>query len=226
MLRENPKKERKEKKKVDYAHPTKMQLFWRVQRECWRRMVTPFLMYLFTSLLAFACEAIDPDTTTTIEIILGSICIAGGAFFNAHLCYHYGLMHYDAYLTGALHRKNELFGIQSGGDHHVEREYRPWKGFLIGFFIGVPVLVIAAFTPLFPNVAGPGLTMFAAWSILPIKWVSKETPSIYAMVMIVLPIIVSGVAYIVGAYVERDKKAKESERDEQVREAGKKAKDK
>lgn len=225
MLNENPKKEKKRKKK-DYAHPTKMQLFWRVQRECWRRMVTPFMMYLFTSLIAFACQAINQETTTIVEIILGSVCIAGGAAFNAHLCYHYGILHYDAYLTGALHRKNELFGIPSGGDHHVEREYRPWKGFLIGFFIGVPVLIIAAFVPLIPDIAGTGLMMFAAWSILPVKWISNDNSSIWAMVMIALPIIISGIFYIVGAHVERDKKAGESEREEAVKEAGKKARNK
>ena len=121
---------------------TSWRYFWRIQKVCALRAVTPFMMYLFMSLIALACQAISPDTTEWYEVLLGAACIACGAAFNAHLTFSYGKMHYDSYLTGCIHRKNKLFGIQSGGDHHPEQEYRWWKGLLIGFYVGVPVLVI------------------------------------------------------------------------------------
>ncbi len=229
---------REESVRRDYAHPTKWQLFWRIQKECWRRMVTPFLMYLFMSLLSLACQVISEKDQTTIEIVLGVVFILGGAAFNGHLAFQYGVMHYDAYLTGCLHRRNELFGIPSGGDHHVEREYSPWKGFYIGFLIGVPVLVLILIWSFAPAVGGTGLAMFAPWAFLPVMWAwgaqkeagvldaAKSVPAVWSALMILLPILITGVFYIVGAMVEKNRKARQSEREEEIEKAGKKAKKK
>lgn len=208
MLRENPKKQKS-------GEPTKQRLFWRIQKECWRRMVTPFLMYLFMSLIAFACQAIKSgeDGVSVIAIVLGSVCIVCGAAFNAHLCYLYGVKHYDAYITGCLHRRNAVFGIVSGGDHQVEKEYRPWKGFFIGFLIGVPVLVLGTIGYFSPGWGGLFMLMFVGWSILPVQWIRNSAGlpvnTLWSFVMILLPVIVSGVSYIVGAMVEKHKKETE-----------------
>lgn len=206
MLNENP------KKKKDTAHPTKWQLFWRVQRECWRRMVTPYLMYMFMSLIALAVSSLT-SKIFAVAIIVDTICVLCGAAFNAHLCYTYGKMHYDSYITGCLHRRNELFGIPSGGNHPVEKEYRPWKGFLIGFLIGVPVLVIAGFGQLWSWLKIV-LALVAWWSYIPASWVvtyhqtvlnmeNYTLSSLWAYPMILLPILVSGVFYIIGAHVNK-----------------------
>ncbi len=221
-----------EKKKENGFNLTKGQLFWRIQRECWRRMVTPYLMYLFMSLILLAIQTISPEGNSVIEIVLGCVCIAGGAFFNFHLCYHYGILHYDAYLTGCIHRKNRAYGIESGGDHRIEREYSPWKGFYIGFLIGVPVIVLGVLAGFFYDEAGLFFLMFAGWAIVPVLWFgTKETGGpvaspFWSLLMILLPIIVSGVAYIVGAMVEKKRKAAEEERSERVAEIAEKGKKK
>lgn len=216
MLNDKPKKQK------DYSNPTKWQLFWRIQRECWRRMVTPFLMYLFMSLLLLSVQAIVPDDTSVLEIVLGVACILIGALFNAHLCYNYGKLHYDAYLTGLIHRRNALYGIQSGGDHRVEREYRPWKGFYIGFLVGVPIIVLSVLAGFFYDVASLFFIMFAGWAIVPVSWLGTlPQDAFWSIAMIILPILVSGVAYLVGAYVEKGRKERESERDEAVQNAAK-----
>lgn len=206
--------------------PTKAKLFWRTQGECWRRMVTPFLMYLFMSLIAFALQIIK---SMWANIIIGSLCILAGAAFNAYLCYQYGKQHFDYYLTGALHRKNELFGIRSGGDHCVEKEYRPWKGFYIGFLVGVPVLILGVFAAAFPadspvgSFAAVGLLMIASWSILPVSWLRNyahlSVSFGWSMAFIVLPVLVSGIFYLVGAHKERELKAMQRARQEAVEEA-------
>ena len=130
MLNEAP---RKPKKKIDYAHPNGWQLFWRLQKEGWRRAITPALMYFFMSLLMLASQAI---TIVWLQIVLGVACIAGGIFFNAHLLMHFGSAHYDVFLSGQVYRLREQEGIDASPDHHVEKEYRPWKGFFIGALIG------------------------------------------------------------------------------------------
>lgn len=220
MLNEAPKKEKKPK---DYANPTKGQLIGRNIKECWRRAVTPSLMYLFMSLLAFACTAIN---SFAFQVALGTICIAGGAMFNAHLCYQFGKLHYDAYITGCLHRKNQLFGIASGGDHHVEREYRPWKGFLIGFLVGVPVIVLALLTLAAPGIFEVALMMFSGYAIFPVRWLRtglkmEWISALWSIAVILLPIIVSGVFYLIGAWKEKQIKEQETERQDTIAELAK-----
>ena len=87
MLNDLPKKQ-KEKKPL-----TKWRYFWRIQGECALRAVSPFMMYLFTSLIGLACQAFSPDTTEWYEVLLGILCIVAGAAFNAHLIYHRGILH-------------------------------------------------------------------------------------------------------------------------------------
>ena len=224
MLNEAPKKV----KVKDYSDPTPWQLFWRIQREGWRRAVTPFLMYLFMSLILLAVQTISQTENTTIEIVIGIGCILIGAFFNGHLCYHYGVIHYDAYLTGCIHRKNRLLGIQSGGDHRIEREYRPWKGFFIGFLVGFPALILAILAGFFYDVASLPFIMFAGWAIIPITWFGTKPEGglavspFWSILMLLLPIIVSGVFYIVGAMVEKKRKEREPQPAEEPKKKGKK----
>ena len=223
MLNERPKKEKARKP------DTKWRRFRRIQKVCLMRAVTPCMMYLFMSLIALALQAISTGTPA-YEIILGSICIAGGAAFNAHLAFNYGKLHFDSYLTGCLHRQNVRMGVASGGDHRPEQEYRPWKGFLIGLYVGLPVLLFG-FLAIFRATwswAEVALDMFAAWSILPIQWYrgavfpgdqNWDYPPVsggWSLLAILLPVIVTGVFYIVGAYAERRKKEKESARTEEI----------
>ena len=238
MLNEAPKKP---KKAVDYAHPNAWQLFYRTQRECWRRMVTPYLMYLFMSLLLLACQAIP---NMWAQILLGIACIAGGSFYNGHLCYQYGKLHYGALVAGEMHRKNEQQGIVSGGDHHVEREFRPWKGFYIGFLLGVPVIILGCLAgALFEKIndgnilngllggySALALVMFAAWAIMPVLWVRNYVPGMgslslyWSLIMVILPVLISGIFYMIGAYAERKSRFAETERERRIEEAREEAK--
>lgn len=207
----------------------KARLFWKIQGECWRRMVTPSMMYLFMSMLLLASQTITSEGLDWLKILLGIVCILGGAAFNAHLCYHYGIMHYDAYLTGCIHRNNALFGIESGGDHRVEREYRVWKGFYIGLLVGLPVIILGAIAgstnAMTSNWASIILIMFAGWAIIPISWFGLNgTYFALSIAMVALPILVSGVFYIIGAMKEKRVKEQEAERSEAVKKAGEKAK--
>lgn len=206
----------KEEVKENSLHPTRWKLFWRIQKECWRRMITPYLMYLFMSILMLATQAIS---NTVLKIVLGSVCMLGGMAFNAHLLYSYGAIHFDAYLTGCLHRKNAAYGIVSGGDHRVEREYRWWKGFYIGFLVGIPVIIFGLLAGSYygqtvGNAAGVFLIMFAGWAIIPISWL--RVSFYWSLFMILIPVIVSGGFYILGAYREKRKKEMQAKRSEAV----------
>ena len=224
MLNEAP------QKKKDYLEPTGAQLFWRTQRECWRRMISPTIMYLFMGIILLAAQLI-PESLMALRIVVGVLIILIGAFFNGHLMFHCGKQHYDNALTGSFHRRNRAYGIMSGENHHVEKEYSPWKGFYIGFLVGVPVIILSVLAHFFYNVAAIVFVLLAGWAITPITWfgtkgegLGLKADPLFAMLMIILPIVVSGVFYIVGAVVERNKKAQQSERMEKAKEAGKKKK--
>ncbi len=205
---------------------TKAKRFWRIQGECWRRMVTPYMMYLFMSMILLATQAIS---IVWLRIMLGTLCILIGAAFNAHLAYNTGVLHYDAYLTGNIHRRNLEMGIESGGDHRPEREYAVWKGFYIGFLVGIPVILFAGLACI-PGVLGEGfgrffLIMFAGFAIVPVSWIYggfEHAPSgvfAYSMLMVILPIVVTGLFYMLGAYVEKRKKKVIEERKEALENA-------
>lgn len=227
MLNEAPKKH------IDYSHPTRSQFFWRLQKELWRRMVTPFLMYFFMSLLLLALQAVN-DSLLWLRIGGGILCILGGAFFNGHLLYNTGVMHYGVYVAGELHRRNELFGIPSGGDHRPEQEYRPWKGFVIGLYIGLPVIILGILAGRFygsstATWANIVLVMFAGWAIIPITWfgaayneegvaVGMRVSPYFSILMVILPIVVSGVFYIVGAMRDKHRREEQNARAEKVAE--------
>ena len=228
MLNELPKKQ-KVKKPL-----TKWRLFWRIQKVCFLRAVTPFMMYLFMSLIALAVDAIA-DGTQIYEVAIGLVCVLAGAAFNAPLAFQYGKLHYDSFLTGEIHRRNAAFGIQSGGDHSPEQEFRWWKGFLIGFYIGIPVIIMGIFAAL-PATWSQGelaLVMFAGWAIFPIQWARNllypdwtgSYPAVsggWSILFVLMPVIVTGVFYIIGAMVQKKKKAEETERFDSADEAGKK----
>ncbi len=211
------------KQKETGMYISKGRLFWRIQKDCLSNMVTPYVMYLFMSMLLLATQSIG---TVWLRIFLGVLCILAGAAFNAHLTYTYGSSQYDFYLTGCIHRRNIENGIESGGDHHLEREYAPWKGFYIGFLVGLPVVLFAGLACIPGAMNGVGkfmLVMFAGYALVPVSWIFSfeggfpSTYYAYSMFMVLLPIIVSGVFYLLGAYVEKRRKQAQAERDEAVR---------
>lgn len=211
----------------EHQEVSKVRLFFRIIKECMKRSVTPYVMYLFMSLLMLSAQVI---TITALNLVLSITCIVIGAMYNAHLAYNYGAKHYDSYMTGCLHRQNQAFGISSGGDHREEMEYRPYKGFLIGFFTAMPVIIFGILAGRFPQASGIIYTLYiliAGFAIIPTGWFGQfagiAVSGYWSILGALLPILVSGVFYIVGAHAEEKKKAEMAERMENVREAGKKA---
>ena len=204
-----------EKVKERGLNVSKGRLFWRTQKECLKRAFTPYIMYLFMSMLLLATQSV---ATVWLRIFLGVLCILAGAAFDAHLSYMCGKDHFDAYLTGCIHRRNRENGIESGNDHHTEKEFAIWKGVYIGVLVGLPVILFAGLACI-PNalngVGGVMLVMFAGYAIVPVRWLGIHTA--YSMLFVLLPVIVSGAFYLLGAYLEKHRKETQAEREEAVR---------
>lgn len=202
--------------------------FWRTQWECLQKALLPALMYMFMSTLLLASQLISADNLVWLKISLGIVCILIGAAFNAHLCFTFGKTHYDAYVAGQAHKNDALFGIETGKVIRTELEYRPWKGFYIGFLVGVPVIILGAVAAA-PGAMASGwaaivLILFAGWAIMPVSWFGATGASFaYSIFMIILPVAVSGAFYIVGAMFQKRKKREQAERAQRVKEAAEQA---
>ncbi len=206
--------------KEEQKDPNLFQIVLRTAWECLRRAVVPFVMYLTMSFLLLACMLLE-GKNDALMYVLGVACILAAAAYNAYLAYVSGQKHYDAYLIGRLHRQNARLGISSGKQHRVEREYRAWKGFLIGLFVGIPVLICGLIAGGNPQSTSGALSMvmlimFAGWAIVPIYWLNVNI--YFSLLFIVLPVVVTGVTYIVGAMRQKAVKQAEKERMARVEE--------
>lgn len=214
MLQDLPKKDK------NYAHPTRAQLILRTIGECLRRSVVPLLMYLFMSMAAFSTQLFSSEKVTWWSMLLGIVCIIIGALYNAYLCFNYGKKHYDVFVTGELHRLNDKFGIQTGGDYRAHCEYRPWKGFVIGLFTGSLALLFGIISIFTYKVDLPFL-LLAGWAFLPVLWARQLTGNLYikgvwSLFMLILPIVVSGVFYLLGAHKRKLEKERADARKREV----------
>lgn len=80
-------------------------LFWRCARECLRRAVTPFLMYLMCSTIAVACLSIS---AFTVQVILIAGCVLLAVVLDADLSFAVGKKHYQMLMTGNIRRRNNM----------------------------------------------------------------------------------------------------------------------
>ena len=199
--------------------PTKGKVFWRTQAECLRRTLSSAVMYVFMSIIMLVIQMIP---LFLVRVLLGTACMIFAMLANAHLCFGNGKRHYDNYLSGELHRSNIAHGIDTGAQIRVEREYRPWKGFYIGFLISIPVIVLGALAGHFlqtegsilGQAAGVFLIFLCGWAIIPMGWFASNF--YWSILMAIIPILISGISYIIGARYEKRVKDAEKARAEAV----------
>ncbi len=219
---------------MDEKKPSRTVRFLRIQKECWLRSVTIFILYLMMGIIAFACVAIG---NVALRYLALSACLLIALAYDAFLSFQEGKTHYDALLTGNLHRENVLFGIGSSKEIRTEKEYRFWKGFLIGFYVALPLLLVGAIggavtlgNPSAGNSFQFALDFLAGWAMVPVQLlVSAESAAkrlFLSLVMAVVPVVVTGVFYIVGAMKEKRVKDEQRARMERVQELAEQAKKK
>lgn len=204
-------------------------LFWRCARECLRRAVTPFLMYLMCSTIAVACLSIS---AFTVQVILIAGCVLLAVVLDADLSFAVGKKHYQMLMTGNIRRRNnmEIFSNKDKKSYRYEMEYRWYKGFITGACICIPVVivcliyVIGGFDTTDADTAYYGklvLLIISGWAIIPWELIEGEISLYFSLVSCVLPICVTGIFYILGARKERNDALKKEARMEAIKNAGK-----
>ena len=198
----------------------------KIGRQIWelfKGSIPAALMYFCAgTILLMLTMKEDAMTWDAKKLAWTIVCILGGVGYNALVTYAQGGNAYEMLVSGNMKRTSEF---TRGGEikissHKYAKEYRPWKGFAIGAFIslytvfadivfganqaaidaqdmskGVAILLIICF-------------LVSGWSVLPFFAASANGASINYFITLsfaAVPVVVSGVAYIIGAYMRRSK---------------------
>lgn len=159
------------------------------------------------------------------SVLWTCICLLLAMAYNAFVGHAQGGMGYEMLVSGNINRRSagdygEGYHISS---HKEVKEYRVWKGFLTGGMIGLFPIVFGVLAGIF--LGDKGITtdsvenqsggMFflisifvSGWSLVPFYSMNASGLHVsyyWSCLFAVLPVIVSGIFYIVGAYARRNK---------------------
>ena len=154
------------------------------------------------------------------------LCILGACAYNALMAWACGGQHYEMLVSGNMKRlsESEFEGGYKISAHKEAKEYRLWKGFVIG---GMTAFFALLFSILFGcNQAriDSGDTkgflavivlagfLLSGWTVLPFYIMNLGGASysyFLGCILSIIPVIVTGGVYIAGAYGRRAKRLRE-----------------
>lgn len=196
---------------------------------CIKHSLIPLIMYMtLGAVLFFITYESGWEsglTTGRLWLCIGLSLVA--IAYNGVIAFVEGGAGYDMLITGNLKRGAMTGQELNMSSHKVQKEYRVWKGFGLGGLVAVITLIVALVLGanqtvidqmfLVEDVSVPTVLrifiMFSmtlwGWAALPFMFSNAGGAfvSYYWIALVgLLPIIVSGVFYIVGAYARRNKK--------------------
>lgn len=156
------------------------------------------------------------------------ICLLAAAGYNALLSWANGGQQYEMLVSGNVRRKTEqMYGEGYKISKHKEvKEYRVWKGFVVGGIMSVFSIIVAIVW----GVRGTEITaravegkialtemtgiLLSGWSVMPIYYANATGSNISYFVCLafsVIPVVITSVFYIGGAYARRNKRLREQQ---------------
>ena len=212
--------------------------FWKNVWQTFKSSLIVLLMYVGAGSLVFMNTfkgtLTDGLTGTRAAWVFGGIAVA--LAYQAFMMFATGGQGYEMLVSGNLKRRSAqaMDGSMKISSHKEEKEFRYWKGFVTPWFI--VVLVVAVGVVFGANQAeidrilastneedvmqvGLGaavliLLMIAGWSVLPFLYLNLGGVYVsyyWSILLGILPIAVSGIFYIVGAYAARNKAVRKQE---------------
>ena len=211
---------------------TKWKVFWRIVGECFMRSLTPSVMFFVAGLVLLMLQS--KNFGLSAQMAWAALCAVVALAYNGFLMWICGGNHYEMLVSGNLKRRSAM---QSGSElnmasYKFQKEYRPWKGFAIGAFVSLLLIVgsivlgcnqtaiVEAATneevTLTTGLAAVSLIFYclAGWVLLPILELNIAGTAVSFFVgcaFALLPICVSGGFSIGGAYGRRNKTVRQQE---------------
>ncbi len=203
--------------------------------EFFKMSLIPFIMYACGSLillmLTLGGKTLGFTSTKLTWWIIGVILLLA---YNGLVAYAQGSMGFDMLVSGNLRRMtaDEVEGGYKMSGYREIKEYRPWKGFVVGGILAifpiVSAIIFGCNQELIDKVFAQQVTstnpafgwvflifmVLSGWSNLLFILVNTLGVGIsyfLCMIFAILPITVHGVMYIVGAYAKRRKSLRAQE---------------
>lgn len=198
---------------------------WRTVRECLVHSLVPMFMYLAMSgmLLVVLQRHTDEDGNVTRTAVLTASIICGiiAVAYNALMSWGCGGSHFEQLVSGNMKRRSaeELGSDLTITGYKAHKEYRPWKGFLMGFFVCLPVVIGGLLFGKYQANIEAGTTgkgaavlllifeFLAGWAVMPFQYLHASNYYL-SILFALIPLVISGAFYIVGAYSRRASVAK------------------
>ena len=153
---------------------------------------------------------------TNANITWSFVCILAAAAYDGLVAWANGGSHYEMLVSGNIKRSTaDMYGAAYKISSHKEaKEYRVWKGFVVGAIVGLfPLIAGIAFgcqqTAIDTKLSGGALVGFllSGWSLIPFYGINLTGHVSYFLscLFALIPICVHGGCYIAGAYARRNK---------------------
>ena len=211
---------------------TKWKVFWRIVGECFMRSLTPSVMFFVAGLVLLMLQS--KNFGLSAQMAWAALCAVVALAYNGFLMWICGGNHYEMLVSGNLKRRSAM---QSGSElnmasYKFQKEYRPWKGFAIGAFVSLLLIVGSIVLGCNQTAIGEAATneevtlttglaavslifyCLAGWVLLPILELNIAGTAVSFFVgcaFALLPVCVSGGFYIGGAYGRRNKTVRQQE---------------
>lgn len=188
------------------------------------KMITPTLLMYFCagSVLMVLTMNKEPLAWNGVKLTWTLVCVLSASLYNGFLAFMQGGEGYDMLVTGNVlyHSKSVVEGGYKMSKYKPEKEYRVWKGFVAGGYVSLFIIFAGIVfgcnqATIDSQTAGTGLSILfiacvltSGWSVLPFYYMNLGGASISYFVSLafaLLPIIVTGVCYVFGAYNKRAK---------------------
>ena len=213
-------------------------LFWKNVWQTFKSSLIVLLMFVGVSsmvfMMSFKGTLSDGLTGTRAAWVFGGIAV--GLAYQALMMFATGGQGYEMLVSGNMKRRSAaaMGTSMKISSHKVEKEFRYWKGFVTPWFIVLLTVVIgivfgvnhaeidrilASTNEKEAMTLGLGIAVLvlltiAGWSVLPFMFINLGGVYVsyyWSILLGILPVIVSGVFYIVGAYAARNKAVRKQE---------------
>ena len=226
---QNGQKTTPQKPKKESAFGKAIKTFFSYLWEFFKASLPILIMYCCaSSVLLMVTTNGEKIAWGTSQIVWTIVCGVVACAYDGLVSWAHGGSHYEMLVTGNIMREtmDEFGGGYKFSKHKEEEEYREWKGFVIGAIAGLLTLVVGIIFGC--NQAkvdsGTGSQAFAifllicfflsGWSILPFYYMNSvgiHVSYFISCAFAILPIVITGVFYIFGAYARRNKAIREQE---------------
>lgn len=201
----------------------KLKAFGRQAWQLFKWSIPSTLMYLSAGVMLMMLTLNDDQMVwdsgkLTLAIVFGLVA----AVYNALVTYGFGGTGYEMLVSGNVKRASidEYGGGFKMSSHKYVQEYRVWKGFTIGAFTASYTLVFGVLfgcnqEAINAEVASAGISVLlfvgfltSGWTLMPLYCLNASGVAISYFVscaFAIVPILVSGAFYILGAYRKRNK---------------------